>query len=194
MIRRNLKGSGHASLSRWRRKLLQRLPKNSVCAEIGVWRGGFSVAILQWTEPKILHLIDPWEFQHEFPDRMYGGSVASSQADMDAIYESVSARLGSHSNVEIHRGRSENILERFDDGSLDWIYIDGNHYYEYVYRDIELSLRKVRSGGLVTGDDYNWGKEEGFPVRQAIHDVVARNNLDERQLEILGSQFLLKVE
>jgi len=72
-----------------RLQLLRKLPKDSICAEIGVWKGNFSELIFAVTRPKMLHLIDPWEFQSEFPERMYGGSVAKCQQDMNLIYESV---------------------------------------------------------------------------------------------------------
>lgn len=192
MTRKNSKASAPASLSRWRRKLLQRMPRNGVCAEIGVWRGAFSEAILEVTKPQVLHLIDPWEFQGEFPDRMYGGSVARGQADMDRIYDSVCRRFDSFDNVRIHRGKSDQVLSQFEDDSLDWVYIDGNHYYDYVLQDLNLSIWKVKSGGYLTGDDYNWGASEGYPVKQALQDFALEKGL-EQQLEILGSQFLLRV-
>ncbi len=38
--------------------------------------------------------------------------------------------------VKIHRGYSTDILEQFPDEYFDWIYIDGNHLYEYVKNDL----------------------------------------------------------
>jgi hypothetical protein len=49
------------------------MSKGSVCAEIGVWKGDYSDLILTITSPKKLHLIDPWEFQSEFSERMWWG-------------------------------------------------------------------------------------------------------------------------
>ena len=43
-----------------RKFLLEMMPKNSVCAEIGVNQGQFSKEILEVVQPKKLHLIDPW--------------------------------------------------------------------------------------------------------------------------------------
>lgn len=170
--------------------LLRRMPRNAVCAEIGVWKGGFSEKILDVTAPRRLHLIDPWEFQEEFSERMYGGSVAKSQADMDAIFEEVRARLGALENVDLNRGRSEDVLAGFPDGYFDWVYIDGNHYYEYVLRDLELCHVKVKPGGIVAGDDYLWGAKDGFPVRRAVQDFVNRRGLGDR-LVVIGSQFMI---
>jgi len=38
------------------------MPKNSICAEIGVNRGNFSKSILKIVQPKKLYLIDPWKW------------------------------------------------------------------------------------------------------------------------------------
>jgi hypothetical protein len=46
-----------------RRFLLGLLPRGSVGAEIGVWRGDFSAWILRTVRPARLHLIDPWAFR-----------------------------------------------------------------------------------------------------------------------------------
>lgn len=172
--------------------LLRRMPKNAVCAEIGVWKGAFSAQILEIARPAELHMIDPWTFQPEFPERMYGGTVAKRQEDMDAIYEAVRERYGSLPGVRIHRETSETALAGFEDGFFDWLYIDGNHYYEYVLRDLELAFRKVRPGGVIAGDDYGWGEAIGFPVAGAVRDAMARRQAAADRLEVLGSQFLIR--
>ena len=46
------------------------------------------------------------------------------------------------------------IVKTFEDGSLDFVYIDGNHYFEYVVQDIAFWSKKVRKGGIVSGHDY----------------------------------------
>lgn len=175
-----------------RDQLLDMLPRHAVCAEIGVWRGDFSARILRRTQPARLHLIDPWAFQPEFPDRAYGGSVATGTADMDRLCQRVADRFASAGNVSIHRGYSDACLNTFDDGYFDWVYIDGNHCYDFVRRDIEISMRKVRSNGWIAGDDFDWGESSGFPVRRAIHDVL-ENLRVATQPTIIGTQFLIQV-
>ena len=171
---------------------LKKMPRSSLCAEIGVWKGDFSVQIQTVRAPQKLHLIDPWEFQSEFPDRMYGGDVAKNQLDMDKIYEDVRERFKDNPNVLIHRGKSEKVLQEFEDAYFDWVYIDGNHYYEYVLKDLRLCLSKVKPGGIIAGDDYEWGEKEDFPVKRAVQDFVKENALEEN-LQILGSQFIIKL-
>ena len=175
-----------------RLSLLKKMPKSAVCAEIGVWKGDFSMRIQNLTSPKKMHLIDPWILQNEFPERMYGGSVAQNQKDMDRIYEDVRIKFKNHQNVILHRGMSEEVLSEFEDAYFDWVYIDGNHYYEYVLMDLRTCLLKVKEGGLIAGDDYEWGEKEGYPVKKAVHDFIEENNLDSN-MEILGSQFIIRL-
>jgi hypothetical protein len=176
-----------------RRLLLQDMPKNSVCAEIGVWKGDFSELIRTVTSPEKLHLIDPWEFQDEFPERMYGGAVAKGQRDMDSIYEDVKKRFAKYPNIILHRGKSEDVLQEFANAYFDWVYIDGNHYYEYVMKDLETSYSKVKLSGFITGDDYVWGKKEGFPVRKAVRDFMSAKKMKEKCLTVIESQFCIKL-
>lgn len=173
-------------------QLLKQMPRNAVAAEIGAWKGDFSELILSRTDPKTLHLVDPWLFQPEFSERMYGGSVAKSQLDMDEIYNSVAARFGGDGRVKLDRGKSAEVLQQFPDGYFDWVYIDGNHYYDYVSEDLSLSRKKVKPGGFITGDDYNWGTQNGHPVKQAIQDFVKREKLVD-QLTVINSQYLIKL-
>jgi hypothetical protein len=69
-----------------RKRLLKMMPKRSICAEIGVWKGDFSQRILDITNPSELHLIDPLMFQPSFPSRWYGGVKAANQSDMDDYF------------------------------------------------------------------------------------------------------------
>ena len=88
--------------------LLRQMPKGSACAEIGVFKGEFSQQILDQTQPRKLHLIDPWKFQAspEFATSWYGGDKGHDQHYMDLIYEEVRTRFQKQilsEVVEIHR-------------------------------------------------------------------------------------------
>ncbi len=56
-------------------------------------------------------------------------------------------------DVHIFRGRSSDILPTLDRDSFDLIYIDGDHGYETVSSDIEMSRALIREGGIICGDD-----------------------------------------
>ncbi|MDP6986127.1 MAG: class I SAM-dependent methyltransferase [Candidatus Thalassarchaeaceae archaeon] len=176
-----------------RKRLLKMMPKGSICAEIGVWKGDFSKRILEITKPAELHLIDPWEFQPNFPTRWYGGTKASDQSDMDEIFTSVRERFSENTEVSLHRGRSEIAHADFPDDFFDWVYVDGNHDYDFVRLDLELYLPKVKTGGYLTGDDYLQPSREDakqIPVKEAVSDFVSEN--DVKIHKIIGGQFILR--
>ncbi len=195
-----MSGSGHSAddehgqphTNSPRNRLLERLPKQAVCAEIGVWTGDFSERILNITQPLKLHLIDPWSFQPSYPNRWYGGGAAKSQADMNAVYYSVVRRFQCHGNVVIHRMTSLAAAERFANGTFDWVYIDANHSYDAVKLDLAAWLPKLKPNGLLTGDDVNWPGEDGSrPVRRALQDFLNEQKL--KQAVIEHNQFILNV-
>ena len=58
----------------------------------------------------------------------------------------------------------------FSDGSLDWVHLDARHDYTSVKADIEAWLPKVKSGGWLSGDDYD---EQKWPeVVRAVSDTL----------------------
>ncbi len=170
--------------------LLRMLPQNSTGAEVGVWQGDFSARILATARPARLHLIDPWMFNPAFPARAYGGGIARSQGDMDAIYQGVVRRFADRSEVEIHRQTSLDAARELRAESLDWIYIDGDHSEEAVYNDLAAYFPKIKPGGLITGDDYDWVSKDGErAVKNAVDRFLAEFPSETRLIK--GSQFVL---
>lgn len=61
------------------------------------------------------------------------------------------------------------------DGSLDFVFIDADHSYEAVRRDIEAWRGKVRQGGWIGGHDYN----RKFPgVVRAVNFAFGRSVIE----------------
>ena len=171
-----------------RQFVIDRIPPDAVCAEIGVWKGEFSEAIARSAEPRELHLIDPWIFRPNFPKRWYGGAWAKSQADMDAIHAKVKSRMSRYRGVKIHRSTSVEAAASFPDAYFDWIYVDGDHSTEAVKADLEKYWPKLKPGGILAADDYRWKDEAGeTSVKIALDAFAAALGL---RPEIENGQFL----
>lgn len=117
--------------------------------EIGVARGEFTNYILENTSLDKLYLIDPYRnfTIDEYTDGM-------NYYDMEFEYNFCRNRLSKYNDrIEFIRKTSEEAVSQFIDESIDIIYIDGNHSYKYVMQDLELYWPKVKTGGLLIGDD-----------------------------------------
>lgn len=175
--------------------LLRSIPRGSVGAEIGVHEGDFSRRILDIVQPKRLFLIDPWRYEAapRYRRSLYGGEAGGSQAAMDRRCQAVLARftveIGA-GQVVVLRAPSDEAMARLEDDALDFVYIDGNHLYEFVRRDLGLSALKVRQGGLICGDDYGQGGWWRGGVKRAVDEFVAGGRA--KTMLIRRDQFILE--
>ena len=175
--------------------LIRMLPENGAGMEIGVHRGDFSSQILEIAKPSEMHLVDPWQYESSetYERAWYGGKAEGGQHEMDTRYRLVCDKfkeLIAQGRVIVHRAYAGDALSALPDNYLDWVYIDGNHLYDYVKQDLELSLRKIKPGGLITGDDYTDGGWWKGGVKQAV-DEFAKNDAVEL-IELRNAQFVFR--
>lgn len=173
--------------------LLEQLPIESVGVEIGVWKGDFSRWILEIVRPRKLLLVDPWAFSLAPCDAntWHGGGAAQGQGDMDEIFQAVTARFQAETvtgRVQIHRAMSVDAAATFPDRTFDWIYIDGDHYYDSVKAGLESWERTLKPGGIIAGDDYRESPVYGTDVIRAVDEFAAARDL---VVESVGRQFLI---
>ena len=176
-----------------RQKMLDEvMPKGGRCAEIGVWEGRFSAEILHFTRPRELVMVDPWDLLAATPDDTLTHARQADAEAMRAMHAQVQRLYGARADCTIRRGFSTEILAGYPDHYFDWVYIDGNHRYDFVKADLELAFRKVRPGGIVAGDDLFWKREGRLHVREAVCDVLeARDKRD--VFSRRGQQYIIKV-
>ena len=171
------------------------LPRASVGAEIGVWRGDFSARILRTVRPAKLHLIDPWAFMggEAYRDAWYGGKLAADQGAMDSIHDGVARRFAREiaaGVVDVHRSTSAEASSRFPAAYFDWVYVDGNHLYEAVRADLELFDPKLKADGLLAGDDYGLPGWWDDGVTRAVDEFVAAAGYE--VVALASNQFVLR--
>jgi hypothetical protein len=152
--------------------LLDVLPRGSVGAEIGVFRGGYSLEILASVKPAKLHLIDEWppRVTCQKPEQFLG--TENHRFVLERFRHEIAAGI-----VVVHRARSPAAADGFPDGHFDWVYIDADHTYEAVRDDLAAWRPKVKPGGLVMGHDYCQPKGRNYGVIRAVADSVERGEL-----------------
>jgi len=117
--------------------------------EVGVHLGENACRILEEYQGTV-DLIDPWI---NLPDEEYDDAINNGNRNSD--FENCRNKLGVfQGRVNYHQKRSIEAVDSFSDESLDFVFIDGNHKYEYVKADLEAWYPKVRQGGIIAGDDY----------------------------------------
>lgn len=63
----------------------------------------------------------------------------------------------------------------YDDGSVDFVYLDTEHSYERVSEEIKAWYSKVKPQGTIGGDDFNWNDRGDGGVRRAIEEQFGSN-------------------
>lgn len=138
-------------------------------AEIGVWRGAYAATFCQDSPNMHMLCVDPWESYPAWVDTKNAMPPAEARAFMAQSYRDAVHKLRGL-NATIVRKFSKDAADDVPDGSLDFVYIDGNHVLEAVTEDLTLWAPKVRSGGVVAGHDYRRFENKPF-----VHVVDAVN-------------------
>ena len=118
-------------------------------AEIGVQRGCATYAIMASTNCPVKEYwaIDPWK---PFDENQVRGTKNAWHSYLQGFLKLIKRFL----EVKALRKASVEAAPLFPAGYFDLVYIDADHRCGYVYDDIEAWYPKVRSGGVLIGDDY----------------------------------------
>lgn len=139
-----------------------------VGAEVGVGFGGHCEHILAYRGIEKLYGID--SYRH-IPGRE--DPTNFPQSEFNQLRKRVSRRLEQFGDrFELIRADSAIAAEKIPDASLDFVYIDADHRYESVLRDLGVWFSKVREGGILAGHDYGHVDLPG--VGQAIDHFFQR--------------------
>ena len=165
----------HVELLRWIRPLGGQL----IGAEVGVFQGHTAEALLRELPGLNLWLVDPWE--------PYAGLSTIGDQSAERLEQAMRTALFwtefAADRRFVLREPSPQAAARFQDASLDFVFIDGNHLYESVCADINAWWPKLRPGGLLIGHDYGTGRDaEGlWGVQRAVNEFHART---QRELQL----------
>ena len=139
--------------------------KPLIGVEIGVGFGENAKSILSILNMKMLYLVDPYVPYND-------GFIQHPEGYLREL-EIIKKELAHLPNVTFIRKKSEDAVDDIPD-EIDFCYIDGNHSYEFVKKDIELYYPKIKKGGVIGGHDFN----AKFPeVCKAVIEFTTKNKL-----------------
>lgn len=145
-------------------------------AEIGVQAGLYSEKLCQKNPQLKLHCVDSWDVKE-----YRAGKVGAPK--QERFYQQTIERLKPFNCNIIKKSSIEASLD-FADDSLDFVYIDAGHQFDYVMEDIIAWGRKVKKGGVISGHDYfnfvNSGVIEAVNIYCKAHGVKCLYLSDEK--------------
>lgn len=156
----------------------------SVC-EIGVFESQNFRRLLAGN-PQIIVGVDAW-----INDGNPGHNDSNyTQEQQDAQCEIFKEIMKTNPAVRLYRMMSYEAAKNFPDEYFDLIYIDADHSYEGVKKDLEAWWPKVKSGKYFTGDDYchSHAPVNGlkFGVIRAVDEFAAKLGLPVHRLTSHG--------
>ena len=143
------------------REMVKRAEDGALFAEVGCFYGRSSrhmCSEIQKSGKKILlHCIDLW-----------GDKLEGQPMDGERVYEHFKTNMKEFEDIYVEwRGNSWDMAQNFNDGQFDFVFIDADHSYESVKKDIEAWMPKVKKGGVLAGHDIHHP-----PVREAVTDCI----------------------
>ena len=155
---------------------------------IGVKKGEFAKMLLSNWTPKHLYLIDPWDDISIYDNNLHKTIKFHNEDFFDCC-----ENLKEYQNVSYIKEFSHYAFSKFEDNSIDFIYIDGNHNYNSVKRDLEIWYPKLKRNGIIAGDDYTINDIEivfgyEFGVKKAVDEFCIKHHKN-LSIDIYGSWF-----
>jgi len=138
--------------------------KDLIGVEIGVLRGLNAYSIMHHLPMKRLYLVDPYIL---YDDNI--NTYQNRDKDLEAAHKRM---VPFKDKVCFIKQKSEDAYKLIPSG-IDFVYIDGNHLYEYVKKDLELYYPLLKSNGVIGGHDFR--SDTG--VAEAVLEFTKKHNL-----------------
>ena len=130
-----------------------------VFIELGSWKGHSTRYLGKLLKKRnvIIYAIDLFE-------DTYKNYNDIEKKYLDKIFEYNTRGLN---NIKSIKSISWEAAVKFNDASVDFVFIDADHEYESVKKDIAAWLPKVKKGGIISGHDYF----NPCGVKQAVDEI-----------------------
>ena len=155
--------------------------------EIGVFRGEFLDYIVNNCSISTIDGVD-----------LFRGESCSGDVDgnnvvyynLDKSYQELTEKYKNSSVVKLFQSDSSSYLNTVDNDYYDIIYIDGDHSYNGVKKDLSASFEKVKNGGYIMGHDYEMNMNKAnntynFGVKEAVDEFCStyNQNISEKAID-----------
>lgn len=163
---------GHGNIPFY--KYLASFLTDGIFVELGCFKGqGTSVLAgecLRRGVTATIHTIDTFEGSPDQP-------IIVSAARFENLFDRATKNLEYYKNVKIIKSDSIEAATMYENESLEGVFLDSNHTYEHVSKEIAAWSPKVKPGGIISGHDFynEWpgviqAVTEAFPRRQLFQE------------------------
>jgi glycosyltransferase involved in cell wall biosynthesis len=153
----------------------QTIPEGAEIVEIGSWQGQSIVHLCQRLQDlgkaATVNCVDTWKGEQNQPSHLqvvdkHGGSI------LGKFTENIEAAKVA-GMIKVTVGDSAESASQFEDGSMDFIFIDAAHDYDSVVKDLAAWWPKLKEGGIFAGHDYPWHE-----VEKAVNEHASANGYE----------------
>jgi len=153
----------------------QAIPEGAQIVEIGSWQGQSIIHLCQRLQDlgktATVNCVDTWKGEQNQPSHLqvvdeHGGSI------LGKFTENIEAAKVA-GMIKVTVGDSAESASRFEDGSMDFIFIDAAHDYDSVVKDLAAWWPKLKEGGIFAGHDYPWHE-----VEKAVNEHASANGYE----------------
>lgn len=136
--------------------MVNKFPSGSSFVEVGVYKGSsLSYLIVEMINNK----------------KIFNITGIDSFVEQDSSIQILNKNLSKIiDKFKVIIGDSADTASLFEDKSLEFVFIDANHEYLSVKRDILAWLPKIKEGGVLAGHDY----PAYTGVKQAVDEIFGR--------------------
>lgn len=130
-------------------------------AEIGVLRGDNAARILNETGDciKECYLVDPWRSYNQLKQQNSDDKrlLEYDQKQWDDLAFHAHRLMLTNDKIRVLRLQSGLAARMFPNNYLDFVYIDADHSFSSVIKDIGAWVPKIKPDGVIAGHDYSSG-------------------------------------
>lgn len=147
-------------------------PSGSHFIEVGVWKGMsasfMAVEIINSQKQIKFDCIDTWLGSEEHKD--------IAEVQNNTLYEKFLENIKPVAHI-INPIRIDSVeaSKNYADGSINFVFIDGDHSYEGCKRDILAWLPKIADGGILAGHDYAWTPH----IQQLVSEIFGEGDFSD---------------
>jgi predicted O-methyltransferase YrrM len=151
------------------KSIVEKFNCGSHFVEVGTWKGAsasfMAVEIINSRKKIKFDCVDTWDYidtSYDIPKENYDNLFEKFLKNIEPIKD----------HVNLVKSISWDAAKRYQDNSIDFIFIDAGHDYESVRKDIVSWFPKLKYRGIMAGHDYN---NNGIcRVKQAVDEFFEK--------------------